>query len=94
MLVSCFAMWAQGEVRPRRALVVSDSDDDGAATTKPRRALAIESDDEDSDTSVLPAGQQMRTAIDLTRDGEPMCCGHLPGCTPQKLQHARLSKRS
>ena len=47
----------------------SDSDDGGAAK-KPRRVLAIESDDEDSDTSVLPAGQQMRTAIDLTRDGE------------------------
>ena len=59
----------QGEPQPRRALVHSDSDNDGAAT-KPRRVLAIESDDEDSDTSVLPAGQQMRAAIDLTRDGE------------------------
>ena len=57
----------------------SDSDDGGAAA-KPRRVLAIESDDEDSDTSVLPAGQQMRTAIDLTRDGEQLlvCCLQSP----------------
>ena len=65
------AQGEHGEPKQRRVLLVSDSDEDGAPT-KPRRALAIESDDEDSDTSVLPAGQQqMRTAIDLTRDGEP-----------------------
>ncbi len=58
----------------------SDSDDGGAAA-KPRRVLAIESDDEDSDTSVLPAGQQMRTAIDLTRDGQPLWAALLSTCT-------------
>ena len=72
---------AQGEPKPRRAQLVSDSDDDGAAA-RPRRALAIESDDEDSDTShALPAGQQMRTAIDLTRDGEPSRPGYPPSCS-------------